>query len=47
MDLLDEIKVYISSTREKIVLPKHVNKIVSAKTEIPIEDIEKKEKEVL
>ncbi len=47
MDLLDETMVYISSTKEKIVLPKHVNKIISEKTEIPIGNIEKKEKKVL
>ena len=47
MDLLDEVMVYISSTKEKTVLPKHIAKIVSEKTEIPVGEIEIKEKEVL
>lgn len=47
MDLLDEIMVYISSTKKKVVLPKHVAKIVSEKTEIPVGEIEVKEKEIL
>ncbi len=47
MDLLDEVMVYISSTKEKVVLPKHVASIVSEKTEIPVGEVEVKEKEVL
>jgi len=47
MDLLDEVMVYVSSTKEKIVLPKHVAKIVSEKTEIPVGEIEVKERETL
>jgi len=47
MDLLDEIMVYISSAKEKIVLPEHVAKIVSEKTEIPVGEIEVKEREIL
>jgi len=45
--LLDEVMVYVSSTKDKIVLPKHVAKIVSEKTEIPVGEIEVKEREVL
>jgi len=47
MDLLDEVMVYVSSTKEKIVRPKHVAKIVSEKTEIPVGEIEVKERETL
>jgi len=47
MDLLDEVMVYISSTKEKIVLPEHVAKIVSEKTQIPVGEIEVKERETL
>jgi len=47
MDLLDEVMVYTSSTKEKIVLPGHVAKIVSEKTEIPVGEIEVKERETL
>ena len=39
MDLLDEVMVYISSTKEKVVLPKHVASIVSEKTEIPVGEV--------
>jgi len=47
MDLLDEVMVHVSSTKEKIVLPEHVAKIVSEKTEIPVGEIEVKERETL
>ena len=45
--LLDEVMVYISQIKDKIVLPKHVAKIVSEKTQIPVGEIETKEKEIL
>ncbi|MFH1462297.1 MAG: ATP-dependent Clp protease ATP-binding subunit [bacterium] len=46
--LLDEVMAYVSSfAKDKIVLPKHVARIVSEKTEIPVGEIEAKEKEVL
>jgi len=48
MDILDEIVIYVaSSTKDKVVLPKHVAKVVTEKTEIPVGEIENKEKEVL
>jgi len=47
MRLLDETMVHISSTKDKVVLPRHVAKIVSEKTEIPVGEIEIKEREVL
>jgi len=48
IDILDEAAVYVgSSIKEKIVLPKHIAKIITEKTEIPVGDIETKEREVL
>jgi len=47
MNLLEEIVVYVSQTRDKIVLPSHVAKIVSEKTKIPVGEIEIKEREIL
>jgi ATP-dependent Clp protease ATP-binding subunit ClpC len=47
MDLLDEVMVYVSSTKEKVVRPEHVAKIVSEKTEIPVGEIKAKEREIL
>ena len=45
--LLDDVVSYVSQIKEKIVLPKHVAKIVSEKTEIPVGKVEEKEKEKL
>jgi len=47
IDLLDEVMVYVSQRREKIVLPEHVSKVVSQKTQIPVGEIETKEREIL
>lgn len=48
IDLLDDVVVYVArSLKEKIVLPEHVSKVISTKTEIPIGKVEFKEKEVL
>ena len=47
VDLLDEIMVYVSSIGDKVVLPKHVAKIFSDKTEIPVGEAETHEKEKL
>ena len=48
IDTLDEVMIYVKqSTREKIVLPKHIAKIISEKTQIPVGEIEAKEKETL
>jgi len=44
---LDEIMIYVSTTKDKIVLPGHVAKIISKKTQIPMGQIEIKEKEIL
>ncbi len=48
INVLDEVMVYVShSTTSSLVLPEHVNHIISEKIEIPIGKIEFKEKEVL
>jgi len=48
MDVLDEVSVYVANLKkEKIVLPKHVAKIISEKSEIPVGEIESKEREIL
>ena len=48
IDILDEVVVYVkSSTKDKVVLPKHVEKIITEKTEIPIGEIETKERQIL
>ncbi|MBI2642580.1 MAG: ATP-dependent Clp protease ATP-binding subunit [Candidatus Wildermuthbacteria bacterium] len=47
LDLLDETMAYLSQTKEKVLLPWHVAKIVEEKTQIPVGEIETAEKEVL
>ncbi|MBZ9572149.1 ATP-dependent Clp protease ATP-binding subunit [Patescibacteria group bacterium] len=48
IDLLDEIIVYVANfTKSKVVLPEHVARIISDKTQIPIGEIEIKEREIL
>ncbi len=48
IDILDEVVVYVAGfTKDKIVLPKHVSRIITDKTEIPVGEIEAKEKEIL
>ena len=46
--VFDDVAVYVSSAvKEKVVLPKHVFKIITEKTEVPVGEIEAKEKEIL
>jgi len=46
IDLLQDVIVYVSrSTKDKVVLPEHVSKIISVKTEIPVGKVESEEKE--
>jgi len=46
--LLDEVAVYVAqSTKDYIVLPSHVHKIITEKTQIPVGEIETKEKQIL
>ncbi len=48
LDLLDEIVVYlVQSTKDKILLPEHVAKIISEKVQVPVGELELKEKELL
>ena len=48
IDILDEVTVYVAGLAgEKVVLPRHVAKIITEKTEIPIGEIEIKEREIL
>jgi len=48
INMLDEVAAYVGSiTKDKILLPKHVSKIISEKSEIPVGEVETKEKEIL
>ncbi len=47
-DLLDEVMIYVKkSTKDKVLLPSHVAKIITEKTQVPVGEMEVKEKEVL
>jgi len=48
MEVLEEVVIYVyKNFQEKIILPKHVHIIIREKTQIPIGEIEDKEKEIL
>ncbi len=47
IELMRETVVYVASRKEKAVLPSHVSRIVSEKSEIPVGEIEQKEKDIL
>lgn len=47
MKLLTELMVFASQKKARVLLPEHVAKIISEKTQIPVGEIETKEKEVL
>jgi ATP-dependent Clp protease ATP-binding subunit ClpC len=48
VDLLDEVMVYVSQNiKTRLVLPEHIAKIVSEKTQIPVGEVELKEREIL
>lgn len=47
VDLLEESIVHINQTKEDILLPHHVEKIVSERVEVPVGRVGEKEKEVL
>jgi len=47
MDLLDEVMVYLAQTKDNVLLPKHVAKIVTEKTQIPVGEIEIRERKIL
>lgn len=46
-ELLDEAMTYLVQTKENVLLPNHIAKLVSRKTNIPVGAMEKKEKDVL
>ena len=48
MELLDELVIYVvQETKDKIILPSHVAKIITEKTQIPVGEMETKERQVL
>ncbi|MDO8424456.1 MAG: ATP-dependent Clp protease ATP-binding subunit [bacterium] len=47
MKLLTELMVYASQKKAKVLLPEHVAKVISEKTQIPVGEIELKEREIL
>ncbi len=47
IDLLEEAMVYAAQQDKSILLPKDIDKIVSERTEIPVGDINQREKEIL
>lgn len=47
MTILEAVTVDVCQRREKILLPEHVAKIITEKTQIPIGEIEVKEREIL
>ncbi len=47
LDLLEEAVVHTNQQGEDVLLPKHIEKIVSERTEIPVGQISEKEKETL
>ncbi len=47
IDVLDESVSYLRSQKEKVLFPKHVAKVISEKTNIPVGKMEFKEKSVL
>lgn len=47
LDILNQVAVQTASLGEKIVLPRHIAKVITQKTEIPVGEMETKEREVL
>lgn len=48
IQMLDEVAVYVAtSTKDKVVLPNHADKVVAQKTEIPVGEMAEKEKGML
>ncbi|PIU43977.1 MAG: hypothetical protein COS96_01500 [Candidatus Nealsonbacteria bacterium CG07_land_8_20_14_0_80_39_13] len=45
--LLDEAMIYLSQTKDPVLLPKHIAKVFSDKTHIPVGEMNLKEKEIL
>ena len=48
MEVLEETVIYVvQNTKDKILLPSHVQKIITEKTQIPVGEVEVKEREIL
>ena len=47
LDVLDEAMVALAQAKEKVLLPRHIARIISEKTHIPVGEVEEKEKEIL
>lgn len=47
VDLLEEAIVFLSQTKDKVLLGSHIASLVSQRTRIPVGDLESQEKEVL
>ncbi len=47
LDILDEVSVFMNSRKERTVLPEHVARIVTEKTEVPVGELQSGEKETL
>ncbi|MBI2113180.1 MAG: ATP-dependent Clp protease ATP-binding subunit [Candidatus Wildermuthbacteria bacterium] len=47
VDLLDECLSYLSQTKDKVLLPSHIAKVIERKTQIPVGEVQTKEKDVL
>ncbi|MBI1985056.1 MAG: ATP-dependent Clp protease ATP-binding subunit [Candidatus Wildermuthbacteria bacterium] len=47
LDLLEESMTYLTQSKEKVLLPSHVAKVVEEKTQIPVGEVEVREKEIL
>ena len=47
VDLLEEAVAFLDQAKEKVLLPKHIALLISQKTQIPVGDLETKEKETL
>ena len=48
LDVLEESAIYVAKkTDDNLVTPEHVNKVISIKTEIPVGELEKEEKDKL
>jgi len=46
-EVLEEAMVYLSTMHQKWLLPEHIHRVITQKTEVPVGRVEKKEKEML
>jgi ATP-dependent Clp protease ATP-binding subunit ClpC len=48
VNILDEVVVYVATDlKERIIIPKHVAEVITQKTDIPVGEVQDKEREVL